>query len=142
MIAVPTLINKAVRVYNLYFREVIVAYNRYYLTGNLSLSHRLILNLTIMYSDVTDPTGFPVLIKYNGVNYTNFGLAVLQNAFICLVDKDGKSLHMDLPLNTLSPNLRANYSIGGNIDFTKSYIYWTSPPATINNVIPIKLDYV
>ena len=56
MIAVPTLINKAVRVYNLYFREVIVAYNRYYLTGNLSLSHRLILNLTIMYADVTDPT--------------------------------------------------------------------------------------
>lgn len=142
MFVQPTLVKNAARVYNLYFTEVIVQYQRYYLSGNLSLSNRTIMDLSILYSDPTDKTGYPILYKYNGINYTNFGIGVLRNAFLCLVDKQGNALHTDLPLYMLAPNHRTNFYIGGDIDFVKSYIYWTSPPATINNVIPIKLDYL
>jgi len=142
MFAQPKLVKNAARVYNLYFTQVIIQYNRYYLSGNLSLSNRTILDLSIMLTDSTDKTGYPASYKYNGITYVNAQFGTINNAFLNLVDKQGNALHTDLPLYILAPNRRQNFTIGGNIDFTKSYIYWTVPPAPINNVIPIKLDYL
>jgi hypothetical protein len=142
MFVQPKLVKNAARVYNLYFTDTIIQYNRYYLSGNLSLSNRTILDLSIMLTDATDKTGYPATIKYNGINYTNATFGTVGKAFLCLVDKQGNALHTDLPLYILAPNRRQNFTIGGDIDFTKSYIYWTVPPAPTNNVIPIKLDYL
>ena len=142
MFAQPKLVKNAARVYNLYFTNTIIQYNRYYLSGNLSLSNRTILDLSIMLYDATDKTGYPATLKYNGINYTNATFGTIGKAFLNLVDKQGNALHTDLPLYLLAPNRRQNFTIGGDIDFTKSYIYWTVPPAPTNNVIPIKLDYL
>lgn len=142
MLSQPTLVKHAARVYNLYFSAVIVQYQRYYISGNLSLSNRSILDLSIMLFDATDRTGYPGLYKYNGVNYINATFGTVTNAFLNLVDKQGNAIHTDLPLYLLAPRRRQNFTIGGNIDFAKSYIYWTVPPAPIYNVIPIKLDYL
>ena len=142
MFVQPKLVKNAARVYNLYFTSTIIQYNRYYLSGNLSLSNRTILDLSIMLFDATDKTGYPGTLKYNGINYTNATFNTIGKAFLNLVDKQGNAMHTDLPLYLLAPNRRQNFTIGGNIDFTKSYIYWTVPPAPTNNVIPIKLDYL
>jgi hypothetical protein len=95
-----------------------------------------------MLSDATDKTGYPALYKYNGITYTNATFGTIGKAFLNLVDKQGNAMHTDLPLYLLAPNRRQNFTIGGNIDFAKSYIYWTVPPAPTYNVIPIKLDYL
>jgi len=142
MFAQPTIVKHAARVYNLYFTETIIQYNRYYISGNLSLSSRSILDLSIMLSDATDRTGYPASYKYNGITYTNATFGTIGKAFLNLVDKQGNAMHTDLPLYLLAPNRRQNFTIGGNIDFAKSYIYWTVPPAPLYNVIPIKLDYL
>lgn len=142
MFVQPVLVKDAARVYNLYFTDYIVQYQRYYLSGNLSLSNRSILDLSIMLTDSTDKTGYPGTLKYNGINYVNATFSTVGNAFLNLVDKQGNAMHTDLPLYILAPNRRQNFTIGGNIDFVKSYIYWTVPPAPLYNVIPIKLDYL
>ena len=125
-------------VFNMYFNSLPILFERYYIKGNLLMSNKKTQNISIMYADTT---GFPVLYPYNGVNYTNLPSGALAFAFMTLYSRSGDILHEDMPLLYLFPNSKKNYRLGGDVDYDKSYMYWTNPPATVNNVIPFKIDF-
>jgi hypothetical protein len=130
------------RVYLMYFNGAPVPYVKYYLVNNMSLTGRKIHDMRIMSDTGSDSVGLPLIIQENGVNYVNLALSTVSSCFITIVDKKGVVLHEDLPFNQMTTNNNRNYDICmENIDFDKSFIYWSEPLAATFSVIPFLIKF-